>query len=69
MKKITLNVHGMSCNYCVHCIEENVGELKGVGHVKVRLSEENIGVAFDSTIVDLKEITEVIEEQGYEVAY
>ena len=58
----------MSCNHCVHSIEGNVGELKGVDHVKVHLSDGNVDVTFDPNIVDLKEITEVIEEQGYEVA-
>ncbi|QQK80062.1 copper chaperone CopZ [Salicibibacter cibi] len=68
MNKMTLNVQGMSCDHCVHSIEGNVGDLNGVNHVKVHLSDENVEVSFDPSKVDLKEITEVIEEQGYEVA-
>ncbi|MBM7634024.1 copper chaperone CopZ [Geomicrobium sediminis] len=68
MKKMTLNVQGMSCGHCVQSIEGNVSELTGVDHVKVHLSEGNVDVTFDPDKVDLNEITEVIEEQGYDVA-
>ncbi|WP_339229545.1 copper chaperone CopZ [Oceanobacillus sp. FSL K6-2867] len=68
MENITLNVRGMSCGHCVNSIEGNVGELDGVESVKVHLEDEKVDVTFNSEKVDLKEITEVIEEQGYDVA-
>ncbi|WP_059104882.1 copper chaperone CopZ [Shouchella shacheensis] len=68
MKEMTLNVQGMSCGHCVNSIEGNVGDLNGVNHVKVHLSEGTVDVTFDPDTVALKEITEVIEEQGYDVA-
>ncbi len=67
MQNVTLNVQGMSCGHCVNSIEGNVGKLNGVDSVKVHLSEGKVDVTFDSTILSLNEITEVIEEQGYEV--
>ncbi|MFD1416642.1 copper chaperone CopZ [Oceanobacillus jeddahense] len=68
MTNKTLNVQGMSCNHCVNSIEGSVGELNGVKSVKVHLQEAKVDIAFDEEKVDLKEITEVIEEQGYDVA-
>ncbi|WP_121614284.1 copper chaperone CopZ [Mesobacillus foraminis] len=67
MQKVTLNVQGMSCGHCVNSIEGNVGELNGVESVKVHLAEGKVDVTFDSNSVGLKEITDVIEDQGYYV--
>lgn len=67
MEQVTINVQGMSCGHCVNSIEGNVGELKGVNSVKVHLDEGKVDVTFDSNVVSLKEITDVIEDQGYDV--
>ena len=67
MSKATLNVQGMSCGHCVNSIEGNVGKLNGVDLGKVHLDTGKVDVAFDSDKISLKEITDVIEEQGYDV--
>lgn len=67
MKQVKLNVQGMSCGHCINSIEGNVGKLKGVESVKVHLNEGKVDVTFDSNVVSVKEITDVIEEQGYDV--
>lgn len=63
----TLNVKGMSCGHCVNSIEGNVGKMAGVNHVKVNLSEGKVDLSFDANVVSLKEITAVIEDQGYDI--
>jgi len=68
MKKVTLNVEGMSCAHCVNSIEGTVGEMSGVESVKVHLADGKVDVTFDSNEVSLKEITNGIEDQGYDVA-
>lgn len=67
MENITLNVQGMSCGHCVNSIEGSVGKLDGVDSVKVHLDNGKVDVTFHSEKISLKEITEVIEEQGYDV--
>jgi copper chaperone len=67
MIQVTLNVQGMSCGHCVNSIEGNVSQLKGVESVKVHLSEGKVDVTFESNVVSLEEITDVIEDQGYDV--
>jgi copper chaperone len=67
MEQATLNVNGMSCGHCVNSIEGNVGKLNGVTTVKVNLNEGTVDLTFDPNSTSLKEITEVIEEQGYDV--
>lgn len=68
MTNKTLDVQGMSCGHCVSSIEGSVGKLSGVESVKVHLDEGKVDVQFDPDKVSLQEITEVIEDQGYDVA-
>ncbi|WP_081755859.1 copper ion binding protein [Paucisalibacillus sp. EB02] len=58
----------MSCGHCVNSIEGSVEELNGVETVKVHLQDGKVDITFDPEKVDLKDITEVIEELGYDVA-
>ncbi|WHY59183.1 copper chaperone CopZ [Peribacillus simplex] len=67
MKKVILTVKGMSCGHCINSIEGNVRKMYGVHFVKVHLDEEKVDVSFDSKAVSLKEITDMIEDQGYGV--
>lgn len=67
MKKVTLNVQGMSCNHCVKTIEESVGKLKGVPEVKVHLKNGTVDVQYFPNEVKIESIKETIEEQGYNV--
>ncbi|WP_040980561.1 MULTISPECIES: copper chaperone CopZ [Oceanobacillus] len=68
MENITLNVEGMSCGSCVNSIEGSVGQLDGVESVKVHFQDGRVDVSFHTDKVKLKDITDVIEEQGYNVA-
>ncbi|MBR3381336.1 MAG: copper chaperone CopZ [Bacillus sp. (in: Bacteria)] len=67
MEQATLQVQGMSCGHCVKAVEENVGELAGVESVKVHLDKGQVDVSFDSDQITLHRISDVIEEQGYDV--
>jgi len=68
VENITLNVQGMSCGSCVNSIEGSVGQLDGVESVKVHFRDGKVDVTFNTDKVKLKAITDVIEEQGYDVA-
>ncbi|WP_242215517.1 copper chaperone CopZ [Bacillus cereus group sp. BfR-BA-01383] len=67
MEQLTLKVEGMSCGHCVNSIESNVKELNGVEQVKVQLAEGTVEVTIDSSVITLKDIVAVIEDQGYDV--
>ena len=67
MEQLTLKVEGMSCGHCVNSIESNVKELNGVEQVKVQLAEGTVEVTIDSSVITLKDIVAVIEDQGYEI--
>lgn len=67
-EKTTLNVTGMSCGHCVKTIEDNVGKLDGVKSVQVNLEDGTVDVDFESNQVDVKKISDTIEDQGFDVA-
>lgn len=67
-EKTTLNVTGMSCGHCVKTIEDNVGKLDGVKSVQVNLEAGTVDVDFESNQVDVKKISDTIEDQGFDVA-
>ncbi|MGE7880620.1 copper chaperone CopZ [Bacillus sp. NPDC094077] len=67
MEQLTLKVEGMSCGHCVNSIEGSVKELNGVEQVKVQLAEGTVEVTIDSSVVTLKDIVAVIEDQGYDI--
>lgn len=63
----TLNVTGMTCGHCVKAVEESIGNLSGVENVKVDLESSSVEIDYQSDKVDLKKITDTIEDQGYDV--
>ncbi|AKL86345.1 MULTISPECIES: copper chaperone CopZ [Bacillus] len=68
MEQTTIKVEGMSCQHCVKAVESSVGELNGVSAVHVNLEAGEVDVSFHADQVSLKEITDAIEDQGYDVA-
>ena len=67
MKKITLNVEGMSCSHCVNAVTKAVTALDGVSEVKVDLAEKTVTVDYTADEVSLESIKEAIEDEGYDV--
>lgn len=65
--QVTLQVQGMSCGHCVKSIENSVGAMNGVEKVNVELNNGTVDVEFNSNKVDVKKITDTIEDQGYTV--
>lgn len=67
MKKITLNVEGMSCSHCVNAVKNAVTALDGVSEVEVDLEGKTATVEYHADEVTLERIKEAIEEEGYDV--
>jgi len=64
MKK-KIYIDGMSCSHCVSHVKEALLDI-GANKVKVDLEEKFATAEFDDDIDD-NEITDAIEEVGYEV--
>jgi copper chaperone len=57
----------MTCGHCVKSVENSVGALSGVNKVDVNLNNGTVEVEFNNSEVNVKQISETIEEQGYTV--
>lgn len=64
--QVTLQVQGMSCGHCVKTIENSVGALNGVEKVNVQLDAGTVDVEFNNE-VNVQQISDTIEDQGYTV--
>ncbi len=65
MATIKLEVEGMSCNHCVQAVEGALQEIGAKG--KVNLEAKSVDIEYDADQVDIMKLTDVIEEQGYDV--
>lgn len=63
----TLNVEGMSCAHCKASVEGALQKLTGVSKAEADVDAGKVAVTYDESKVNLNEMKEAIEEQGYDV--
>ena len=68
MKVIKDSVHisGMTCIMCQNTIESALNSTNGIINAKVDYKKEKAQVEYDSDIVSITDIINVIKEKGYE---
>ena len=64
MMKKRIKIEGMSCEHCVGHVKEALQALQGTSSVEVNLAEKQ---AIVETTASNEDITNVIEEEGYDV--
>ena len=62
-----IHVGGMTCSMCSQAIENALGVVSGVEKVSVVLATDIAHVTWDGQVTTIEEITEAIENIGYEV--
>jgi len=67
MKKIILNVEGMSCAHCERSVKNAVGELEGVENVIVDLPGKTVAIEYDSDNLTFENFKAAIEEEDFNV--
>ena len=65
MKDVELDIDGISCQVCVNKIEKKVSKLNGVKSVIVNLANSRGKIVYDSDVIKLSEILEVMKKMGY----
>lgn len=65
--QVTLQVEGMTCGHCVKSVENSVGSMNGVDRVLVELNDGTVAVEYNENDVNVQEIKDTIEDQGYTV--
>jgi len=63
---ITVKAPAISCAHCVHTIQSEVGELKGVQTVTADQNSKLVTIAFDAPATQTA-IEKLLEEIGYPV--
>lgn len=66
MTTITLKAPAISCAHCVHTIQSEVSELKGVQTVAANEQTKLVTIAFEAPATQ-PEIEKLMEEIGYPV--
>uniref|UniRef100_A0ABI7VS60 P-type Cu(+) transporter n=1 Tax=Felis catus TaxID=9685 RepID=A0ABI7VS60_FELCA len=63
---VTISVEGMTCGSCVWTIEQRIGKLNGVHHIKVSLEEKNATIIYDPKLQTPKTLQEAIDDMGFD---
>ena len=63
--EVVIPVEGMTCSGCEHAIQDSVGKLPGVTHVRASHKEKKAWVRFDAARVQPPRIVEEIVKLGY----
>ncbi len=64
MKTVTYQIPNINCDHCVHTIQTEVGELKGVQSVKADATNKKTVIVFDEPATEDK-IVALLEEINY----
>ncbi|XP_029329036.1 copper-transporting ATPase 1 isoform X2 [Mus caroli] len=63
---ITITVEGMTCISCVRTIEQQIGKVNGVHHIKVSLEEKSATIIYDPKLQTPKTLQEAIDDMGFD---
>jgi copper chaperone len=67
MTTVTYSVPNISCMHCIHTIQTEVGDLKGVESVKADLSTKKVEIVFETPATE-EQIKTFLAEIDYPVA-
>ncbi|ATH61772.1 copper chaperone CopZ [Staphylococcus pasteuri] len=62
-----INVEGMSCDHCKNAVESALAKINGVSAAEVNLDNGQVRVDYDEDKVQLSDMKDAIEDQGYDV--
>ncbi len=67
MREVIVPIAGMSCTSCANAIEKAIRDLPGVEEANVNFANEKAKVIYDSSIIKISEIKDVVSKSGYKV--
>ncbi|KAL1766700.1 Copper-transporting ATPase 1 [Sigmodon hispidus] len=66
VNSVTISIEGMTCISCVQTIEQQIGKVNGVYHIKVSLEEKSATIIFDPKLQTPKTLQEAIDDMGFD---
>ena len=67
MKKITLEVNGMTCEHCVQTIKGTLNKIIGLNLIEINLDKSQVKVEFNESQTNIKILSGEIVALGFEV--
>ena len=67
MKKITLEVNGMTCDHCVQTIKGTLNKIIGLNLIEISLDKSQVKVEFNESQTNIKILSGEIVALGFEV--
>lgn len=67
MKRIKLDIDGMTCGHCVKQVHDAIATIDGVDDCDVRLDQKAANVTLDDS-ADMGELIQAVSNAGYRVA-
>ena len=67
MKKITLEVNGMTCDHCVETIKGALNKIIGLNLIEINLDKSQVKIEFDECQTNIKTLSGEIIALGFEV--
>ncbi len=68
MKKINLQISGMTCASCAVTINKSLSKSKGVKEANVNFSTSNAAVLYDETLISEKKLISIVKNTGYKAS-
>ncbi|XP_053129935.1 copper-transporting ATPase 1 isoform X2 [Hemicordylus capensis] len=65
---VVVGVEGMTCNSCVQTIEQHIGKMDGVQHMKVSLEDKNATIIYNPKHQTPESLREAIDDMGFDAA-
>lgn len=68
MKKIKLNIMGMTCASCANTIDKTLNRLEGVIEASINLAQDQAMITYDEQILDEESLIQSIVDVGYDAS-
>src|SRR5690242_13550910 len=68
VKRMTLDVSGMTCASCVRRVEKALAKVPGVAEANVNFAVEQATVTYDPAVADVAALTAAVTKAGYKAA-
>ncbi|XP_066496377.1 copper-transporting ATPase 1 isoform X3 [Tiliqua scincoides] len=67
-RSVVVCVEGMTCNSCVQTIEQHIGKLDGVHHLRVSLENKNAAIIYNPMQQTPESLRDAIDDMGFDAA-
>ena len=65
VKKVTLDVQGMTCSGCEHAVESALKKIDGVAKAKADFTHDMAEVQFDPDIISVEQLVDAVNGTGF----